>query len=565
MIESTNKKRTIIHLIIGLIILVWSFAVLDEGFYMDESGLLSVYKGIYQGNRLFIDSWGPHQLGGLLTYPLFALYYEVLEPIIYPLGCGFVLYMRICYQGIRLFISVYLYFTIRQTKYIDSAFVVSSMYYMFFVSFKNLSYKSMCEMAIALFICWGYRYFDTKKTGYIVLMALATCVAILAYPTMILFPFLFVIYMLIMSYNGFSFKSQIIAYSVVCILCGLAVLIYVQCTSGMSNVISQIAYTEDAAYKYPIYIRSGIMLASYCFFAVVAYIPIVVMKIIEKFRYIEDTTRQITLAVYWIIFVAAIILLRPQSVSTTRYIHGCLVLFFWYIYFSKDRDYSQYTTVGKYKQADFTNKEVMGFVLFVSVVTQLIWSVSTNQEVTVPGHMSIYAVLLLMMMAEEYEGLKILRYAVFALTVFFMGVWIPESDGGYNDIFESRTYVADGAYRGIALDEVDYAMNASCYDLLEKYVSADDYLYVVNGYGATGYLNSDAHQAAGSPFSRVGVGQNRVLEYWQVNPDNQADYILIDKANKYYEEFLQGETAAYIYENYTTLVDTNGDVELWTR
>ena len=72
MTETVDRKRTVFRVFLGLIILVWSFIVIDEGFYMDESGLLSVYKGIYQGNRMFIDSWGAHQLGAFLTYPFLS-------------------------------------------------------------------------------------------------------------------------------------------------------------------------------------------------------------------------------------------------------------------------------------------------------------------------------------------------------------------------------------------------------------------------------------------------------------------------------------------------------------
>jgi hypothetical protein len=187
--ENKSSTRIIIEVVLGIAVLVWSFMILNEGFYMDESGMLTIYRGIYQGNRMFIDAWGAHQMGWFMTYPFFVLY-DLLQPYIYPLGIGVVLFMRICYQVCRLFIAIYLYSVIRRTDYKNSAFIVSITYYMFFENFKNFSYKSMCDFAIMLFLCWACRYFQTKNKAYYFLMALATCVAILAYPSMILFPFI---------------------------------------------------------------------------------------------------------------------------------------------------------------------------------------------------------------------------------------------------------------------------------------------------------------------------------------------------------------------------------------
>ncbi len=254
------------------------------------------------------------------------------------------------------------------------------------------------------------------------------------------------------------------------------------------------------------------------------------------------------------------------GLSTTRFIYGCLIIFFWFPYFVRHTEVSERTEIGKYKLPEYDISQMAGFMFFTSAIVQFIWAMTTNQEVTVPGHLCFYIVLGMLIVAEnEEKGFCLLRIAVVAFALFFMGVWVPESDGGYNDIFEHRTYVADGGYRGIALDDTDYRMNQSCHKLISEYVSDEDYLYIVNAFGTTGYLDTKAIQAAGSPFSRVGVGQLKVLEFWEENPDRQADYVLIDTANKYYEEYSKGETAQYINEHYPTTVATDGDVILLKR
>lgn len=565
MTELVDRKRRLFRVILGLVVLIGSFVVIREGFYMDEAGLLSTYKPVFQGERLFIDIWGELQLGGLLTYPLFALYYYALEPILTTTGIGFVLYTRICYQIVRLLISIYLYFTIRKTDYKDGAFIAALTYYAFFVSFKNFSYKSMCDFAVVLFFCWAFRYLQTKNVWFFVLMGLSTSVAILAYATMIIFPFFFVIFMIVMTQRGYELVKPIIIFSVTCFICGGLVLVYLQLTAGIQNIIPQLLYVEDQAYGEPAYIRMGKMLLSYvCFFGV-AYIPIVVLQVLSIWRNIEYRTIQIVLSVYWILFMGAIIFARLNSVSNARLIYGCLVIFFWFPYFVNKKEKTQYTQVGSYKKPEYDDRASLNLIFVFSLVIQLIWAISTNQEISIPGHMCFYVVVALLMMIEkEFDGLRLLEMAVVACTLFFSLIWMAEGDGGYNDIFEPRTYVTYGAYDGIALSEDDYKNNEDCYNLVTNYITDEDRVFVLHGYNYSAYLNCNAHQGPG-PYARAGVGQNRVLQYWEINPEDLPDYIMINTQNKYYSEFIGGETEEYINENYKTTVATEGDFILLAR
>lgn len=566
MTEEKNNKKIIFNIILGVAVLVWSFFILDKGFYMDESGLLELYRKTYRGSRMFLDMWDTLQMGGILIYPLFALYYEVLQPIIAPLGCGIVLFMRIAYQVIRLLIAVYLYFTIKKTKYRDNAFITSLMYYAFIISFKNFSYKSICDFGIVLFLCWAYRYFETDNKLYMVLMGLATSVTIVAYPTMILFPVIFVVFMIIMTYKGYGLGKAILVYTITCFICGALFLTYLQLTSGVYDAVMHLTYLSDKSHTGGVSARLIKMLISYLVFAAIAYAPVFILWVIGRVSYLSEKTFQIILTIYWVAFMVGIIAIRPESVSLSRFIYGCLLIFFWFPYLVYRRERSEFTTIGQYRQPDYDGRQMLGILFMVSVVAQMIWAFSTNQDIAIPGNMSVYVVLaLVMIIGEELEGLKLLRVALVGITLFFMGFWIAEGDGGYSDILEHRTYVTYGAYQGIALSDSDYQMNEAAYDLVTEYVSADDYLYVPMGFSVTAYLNSDAIEAADSPYARAGKDQNRVLEYWEVNPDKVPDYILIDTSNKYYDELLEGETYQYILENYPTTVATEGNFVLLSK
>ena len=107
MIEYNEKRTNILKVILAVIIVVWSYATISYGFYVDENGLLAIYKGIFQGQRMFVDSWEALQTGGILAYPFLALYYYVLQPLFasFSINIGLVLYMRICYMTVRLIIS----------------------------------------------------------------------------------------------------------------------------------------------------------------------------------------------------------------------------------------------------------------------------------------------------------------------------------------------------------------------------------------------------------------------------------------------------------------------------
>ena len=563
--EERNNAGIIFKVIIALFVASLSIVTINKGFFMDEAGLLATYKGIYQGNRMFIDSWGPLQMGGLITYPLFALYYECIGGFLEAYGIGFVLSMRGCYLLIRFLVALYLYLTIRKTKYKDGAFVAALVYYCFFTSFKNLSYKSICDLAIMLFICWGILFFYKNNPWYFILMGVATCVAIIAYPVMIIFPFFILVYFILMGIKGYDTLAPMIIYIVTCIIIGIAVLLYLQLTAGIMNILPQLQYIEDSAYKNPMYIRVGKIIVSYLAFGVVAYIPVVIIELIKKIRHVDEKTTFVVLSLYWILFMAGLIAVRPLSTSMSRFLYGCIVLFWWCPYIFRDKESSEYTRIGHYKLPDFDEGFIVQFIFVVAAVSQLVWAIATNQGVAIPANMAIYVVVAIMMKCgDEGEGLALLKIAVTAAAVFFMGIWVAEGDGGYSDIFEARTMVTEGAFAGIELDETDYSNNRDCYELLNRHVTSSDRLYVVYGFAYSAYLDTDALQGAGQPYSRAGKGQTRVLDYWRVNPENQADYILVDTANKYYDEYHGGETDLYVQENYES-VDEQESFILYKR
>lgn len=567
MMTTEDNKNNIFKIILAAIIVIWSYATISYGFYVDENGLLSIYKGIYQGQHMFVDSWEALQTGGLLSYPLLALYYQVLQPLFasISLNIGLVLYMRICYMTVRLIISVYLYIVLVDSDYEKGAFPAAIFYYMFVIGWKDFSYKSYCDFAMVLIMCYMFRFYKTRKSIYGLLTAVAACMAVVAYPSMIIMAVFIGVMWLYLVIKDEAPTLTVVLYIVTCFVLGGLVLVYLQFTSGLGNAIAQLPNLGDQDYDYPVYIRFGIMLLSYGVFAVIAYIPIGFVWILNKLRGIDEYAEKAILTLYFIIFMILVCLLRIEGISTSRFIYGCLIIFFWFPYFMRDKEKSEFVKIGSFATRQDEDKMAMWTVFVISVVAQIVWSISTNQEVTVPGHMTLYVVIMMILLfcEERYEYFGLKNFLVL-VAMFFMGIWVADSNGGFCHVFEKMIYVTEGELKGVALPQDEYEVNEVVINLLEENVTADDKLLVAFGANSAGYLNSDAWQATYSVYARTQLN-TKLIDYYQINPDNMADYVLIDTGHPKYETFVENETGKYLLETYTKQVASDGSFVLLTK
>ncbi len=564
--EDRMINKTLFRIIAALIIVIWSFATIHYGFYVDENGLLSVYKGIYQGQHMFVDSWEALQTGGILAYPLLALYYQVIQPLFTSLSInvGLVLFMRCCYMFTRLLVAAYVYYTLRNSDFEEGAFYASAFYYMFVIAWKNFSYKSYCDIAMMLIICFTLRFINTRKSRFAVFSAIAVCVSILAYPSMIVMGLFLGAFWLCLAFKDEAPRSAFIGYLIICVIIGALVIGYLQINSGWSNILAQLPNLGDQDYDYPIYIRLAKMLLSYVAFAGIAYLPIAFIALVRKARGIDEMGERFILTTYFIVFMILMFALRIESVSTSRFIYGCLIIFFWFPYFMRNKEDNTYTRIGSYG-INTDKKKSLWFIFIFSCVAQLIWSVSTNQEITVPGHMTIYVVMaMILLFAEEEFEYRVLNNVLLAIALFFMGIWVADSNGGFCSAFENMYYVTRGELKGVALPEDEYYLNESVMNLLEDNVTSDDKLLVAFGANCAGYLNSDARQATYSVYARTHLN-TKLMDYYKLNPDNMADYMLLDKGHDKYEPFLENETGKYLLELYPNEIAKDGNLVLLSR
>ena len=561
-----EEKRGILQILFAIILLVWSFAVIPYGYYVDENGLLTIYKGIYQGQRMFVDSWESLQTGGILAYPLLALYYQVLQPLFADAGInvGLVLYMRYAYTFIRLLVAIYVYITLRLSDYEDGAFSAAAFYFMFVVGWKDFSYKSYCDIAMMLIVCFVFRFYENRKTLYAVLMGVAVCVSVLAYPTMIIMAVFLGGYWLYMAIKDEASRLTVVAYVATCLVIGLIVAGYLQLTVGWGDIIAQLPNLGDQDYDNPIYIRLGKMLLSYLAFAAIAYFPIVLLKIWERFRGVWDGTERAFLTLYFLAFMVAMFVIKAEGISTSRFIYGLLIIFFWFPYFTREREEINYTRIGSYRNTGSEQQKVLWTVFIFSIVAQFVWAISTNQEVTVPGHMTLYVVMaMILLFSREDIRFKGMVTLLMLLAMFFNGLWVADSNGGFKSVFTPMYYVDEGELKGVALPEDEYNTNGAVLALLSK-VEPESKLLVAFGANSAGYLNSEAWQGTYSVYARTQVN-TKLMDYYKLNPDNMADYMLLDKSHDKYQYFVENETGKYLLDIYTKQVANQGDIVLLAK
>ena len=305
---------------------------------------------------------------------------------------------------------------------------------------------------------------------------------------------------------------------------------------------------------------------SYVAFAVIAYAPIIVICIFKRYRYMSLLMENLILSIYWAVFFLGICLIRIDSISNSRYIYGLLVLFFWFPYFVYQKNDSEYTTIGEYSDEGATVPDMELWIIYgISLVSQLVWAVSTNQDIDVAGYMAFYAVLALVIYWAKYRNaMQFLIDFLILVAAFFAIIWIPEGNGGFAQVFERRVIVAQGPLQGVCVQEDYYHLDEAMYYLTNTYVGEDDYLLVTFGSNSSGYLNSNGKIAAHTVFDRTHKN-TKVLTFWQQHPDHGAKYVIINEADKKYEAFIEGEMGQYLSAQYPNEVDRVGDVAIYSK
>ncbi|QFJ53962.1 hypothetical protein [Pseudobutyrivibrio xylanivorans] len=469
--ELFEEKKGIIHFLIAAVILVWTVVTLQYGLPAEERGLMALYKSIYQGQHGLVDGWESVQTGGLLTYPLIALYYQVLQPLFadLSLNIGLVLFMRYCYILVRLIVAIYVFCTFRNSDFEDGAFPAALLYFTFILGWKDFSHHTFCDFGMMLIICFIMRFYDNRKPVYAALTALTASITVVAYPPMLIMAVFLGAYWLLMCIKDEAPRSTFISYMIICILLGIAVVLYLQFTVSWGDILTQLPAMINKDNPEPMYIRFGQTMVNYLCLAVIAYLPVCIIRIWDRLKGISEETERALFTLYFIVFMGATFLYKTDGIGASQLVPGCLIIFFWFPYFMREKEVSSYTRIGSYRNAGAETKVILWTIFIFSAVAQLIWAFFAEDGVAVSGHMALYVVMIMILLFAkeevEYRGLITI---LLLLSIFFNGIWVANGNGSFSHVFKPMYYTTRGDVQGIALEEQDFFTYEEEMELLEE-------------------------------------------------------------------------------------------------
>lgn len=153
---------------------------------MDEGYALAVGYRLAMGERLFLDLWESHQLGGIFLAPFLWLYLKIAGTADY-----LVIYARVIGTLIHILIGVFLYRTAVAKGEMKKFFAM----FLFFLHLNFLPKWVQCPefelqqywFILLIFLCF-YRYYvgDCQKKRYLPLSGILLTAQMFSYPTLIL-------------------------------------------------------------------------------------------------------------------------------------------------------------------------------------------------------------------------------------------------------------------------------------------------------------------------------------------------------------------------------------------
>lgn len=124
---------------VACILILWrAFYGLD---WSDESYYIAVTERFFQGDHPFREEWFPTQLIGILLLPVYSLY-----RFIFGGNDGILLFMRLCYLGFSIFVSLLMYFCLVRNdniQRIPAAMAVFSNLFYVRANIPTMSYYSL--------------------------------------------------------------------------------------------------------------------------------------------------------------------------------------------------------------------------------------------------------------------------------------------------------------------------------------------------------------------------------------------------------------------------------------
>lgn len=533
--RSINRK---LYIGISVVLVIMSFAAMLKmilvGYSHDEEyQIVMAYRHVI-GDRLFSTMWEPHQTSSFINAFLIYIFMKVTGGT-----AGVLVFLRLCGMLLHLGVSVIVYKTLIGFESFSAnkffAFILALIYYNSTVSmFAEAEYSNILYWAgtlLLVFLCRLCLGGEKNKCIYAVLSGVAMCVAVLAFPPMILSSPIVLLFVILMSEKKDRIKHTLL-FAGCCISIGI--------------------------------VYSAIQIFQVGFDTFIQTIPRIIFS---------DNTHQIARNDYWamklpsaffgsfkylaasavIIFAAYLVCRLPLFRKNTNVVALSAMLasfgatlYFWLVKGEGFESAQIFVTVGAYTIVLFTikaeNKRLKLFLIFADIYALFVLLtgyIFSNMEfiVKVP-HIVFVSVISLVVIAVYMIGEKqdkaLLSVLVISCMffVFAKGFMLRSgSTGTKNNILGIENICRTGPAAGVLTDYMGAYIMDSNYSEWDAYVSEGDNVLIVSetlhSDVITSYMFKDVnvcHYAVNNPYTYT----ETLLEYWDLYPEKKPNIIIID-------------------------------------
>lgn len=211
-LNSQTKKYDLFFAILCAAIIVFFVYIAQYGYNgYDESFYLTVPYRLVQGDTLLRDEWHPSQLVGFIMYPVMWLYMNLIKST-----DGMILTFRYIYIAVQAVAAVYIYLRLKKLS-LTGAIAASAVYFLFVPYYRlALSYNSL---AIMLLLLAGITAATAKSDIAYIMSGLMFAGAVLCCPYLVVMYVLYTIFVIIYRLAKSSHVREWLLFT-----CGCAVL-----------------------------------------------------------------------------------------------------------------------------------------------------------------------------------------------------------------------------------------------------------------------------------------------------------------------------------------------------
>lgn len=516
-------RKSIPYIVIAVFLFVIAIIKTRVGIHSDEIHSIAVADMIARGDKIFKDCWFYLQLSAVISAPIIWLYRLVLGS-----ADGLILFLRIISVLIQTGISLFFYQTFSKHRNRLYVFVASVCLFMFVPDFLSFGYKPEMIWFTILEIIFAYRYCIDGRKINLVLLGISLMLCVLAFPTAVLHLLVWTVFILLKKSDN---KTSVLYILMPCLIGAIFFFAF---------TFNEISLSEFLRF-FPEILKDDQLASNFITKLIHPVVKITVLGIMsltpiliaEKVPFFSRIVRKLRIPVIAILLVVAFIgqcYIERLGITwhCITYPYALTFFFLPYVYHMESSNDKE------------RNNDVFFCFTAMAWVSFLCFSLASNQ-----GNLtSIYAgvisaIGLLVTMAGEEESnayrertsisivLFIISFYTFSTLVWDQEAIYPEIYG-IRTVFSDRVYIDKGPAKGILVGQDMYDNYMNLCDVIDDEVTRYDRVYIIDSafYCSFGYLYQPGYYAVYSPR---GEYYDRIVEYYDVNPDRRATVVIISK------------------------------------